>query len=490
MGNREPWVIRGSIVTVADQPFGSKAVPRETDIAIDLGAGISILLDHVLSVDKDGFIIRLIPARSLQQTEIDSFQTLDSFIQLENDEFLCPGMIDLHIHAPQYAYTGTATDRPLMGENGWLESYAFPAEQRLQGNPELARQVFDGVVQRTLRTGTTTAVYYGTLHLQPCQQFFDAAMHFGQRALVGKVCMDRNSPDNYCQTLEENISETEQFIQYIHAKAGKRVRSNDCPLPLVLPVVTPRFIPTCTPELLTWLGKMAAVYDCHVQTHLSESHDEVSYSRQLDATQDYKDGIGRTDAEILDSHQLLTEQCILAHAVHMTTADMDLLKRRGSAVAHCPLSNMFFAGGSLHCRMLMERGNKVGLGTDVAGGYSPSMLDSCRTAVIASRAIEHQCLAHGQTQELQAQQHVMDYRHAFYLATVGGAKALGLEGKIGNLQVGAEFDAMILSTNVQQSSVQVFDDDTLADIFQKLLVLGDDRHVKRVFVQGRDVTVD
>jgi guanine deaminase len=238
---------------------------------------------------------------------------------------------------------------------------------------------------------------------------------------------------------------------------------------------------------LTALGGLSKTYDCHIQTHLSESHDEVGFSRHLDAHHDLKDGVGRTDAEILESHNLLSDQCVLAHCVHMSTTDVDLLKARGSSVAHCPLSNFFFAGAPLRCKELHQRGNKVGLGTDVAGGYSPSMLDASRTAVLASHAVQQEC--HGASQPPAADHHVMDYRHAFYLATVGGAKALGLQNQIGNLRVGLEFDAMILSNDHNESRVQTFADDNLADVFQKLLVLGDDRNIKRVFVQGRDVTV-
>ena len=458
-----------------------------TSSIIHLGAGLAILLDHVLFVDEHGMISHLIPANAVNNLE--TIKVHGYYIALSKDEFLCPGMIDLHIHAPQYAFTGTATDRPLMGANGWLETYTFPAERRLRNSQVLAKRVYDGVVQKTLQSGTTTAVYYGTLDLEPCQILVDSALQFGQRALIGKVCMDRNSPDDYCQTLQDNVRETEMLIEYIYAKAGRWARNakDTTALPLILPIITPRFIPTCTPELLTALGELAVRHNCHVQTHLSESHDEVTFSRFLDAHHDLKDGVGRTDAQILDAHQLLTNQCVLAHAVHMSTDDMDLVRHRGSAVAHCPLSNFFFAGGSLHCRELVERGNLVGLGTDVAGGYSPSMLDSCRCAVIASRAVEHQ--QHIAGEGVKAKDHVMDFRHAFYLATVGGAKSLGLQDRIGNLQAGMEFDAFILSNSVEQSVVQVFDEDSVGDVLQKLLVLGDDRNVKRVFVRGRDVTV-
>lgn len=368
----------------------------------------------------------------------------------------------------------TATDRPLMGPDGWLDHYTFPAERSLRDDTQKANSVYDAVVTTTLQAGTTTAVYYATLDLEPSKVLVDAALRNRQRALVGKVCMDRNSPSDYVQSLEQNVQETVALIEYIHEKAGKEIASEelDYVLPLVMPVVTPRFIPTCTPELMQQLGAIAKQYNCHVQSHISESLDEVEFSRHLDATTDLGDGVGRTDAEIFDSHSLLTNRCIMAHGVHLSDDCLDRMKQRGSAVAHCPLSNFFFAGGApLQCRKLMERQVKIGLGTDVAGGYSPSMMNSARTAVVASRALQND------TSNL-------DYRHAFYLATLGGAEALGLEERIGTLCAGMEFDAIVLSAS---SPIQIFDTDTVQDVFQKLCTLGDDRHVTQVYVQGKRV---
>lgn len=521
-------------------------------------------------------------------------------------EFLCPGMIDLHIHAPQYSYSGTATDRPLLGRDGWLETYTFPAEARLflgssttsssttshddiidhddaslpRNGSDDASEIYTAVVSTTLRHGTTTALYFGTLHLEPTKVLVDTALKLGQRALVGKVCMDRNAPTYYCQSLEENVSETQALIEYIHGRVGQRKRvrklslggpsssaaednssNNDnthnsnnirpC-LPLILPVVTPRFIPTCTPALLTELGKLAARYDCHITTHISESLDQVAFTRELDrhdqqqqqllqpeSLDDTSDGsttqhvqsniaAGRTDATILNEHGLLTDQCVLAHGVHLTAEDGRLLQRQRCAVAHCPLSNFFFAGNVFPCRHWMQHGLKIGLGTDIAGGYHPSIFHSARMTVVASLALQQQqqqqqkAPVYGEENDdvvtkekssgdyhdddmtnatepaaksQQQQQHALDYRHAFYLATLGGARALGLQDSIGTLAVGMEFDAIVLSAadnttlNQSFSPVGVFSSDTVTDIFQKLCVLGDDRNVKQVFVQGVDVTI-
>ena len=488
------WIIRGNIVVPTGNPF-SKSVQEEYDIeTLDcqsdvywLGRGLKLLRDHVLAVDNSGIIQQILPYMSfLSGHAIYEIEWANNkkFITLQSEnEFVCPGMIDLHIHAPQYAYTGTATDKPLMGKDGWLETCTFPAERRLRNDLIHAKNVYSKVLQSTIRQGTTTAVYFATLDVEPCKILVDCAIELGQRAMIGKVCMDRNSPTDYCQTLEQNILETEELIRYIHNSQPKNVTTM---LPLISPIVIPRFIPTCTPALLTALGEMAMKYDCHITSHISESIDEVEFTQSLERDCDNVIGTSkRTDAMIFDSHKLLSNKCIMAHGVHVSDADCDLLLERQTAIAHCPLSNFFFAGGILPCRALMERGNRIGIGTDVAGGYNCSMLHSARMAVVASQALQQRQLDDAKTRGSS----ILDYRHAFYLATLGGAEALNIHDRIGTLKVGMEFDAIIVSANVTNSPVQIFDSDSVFDIFQKLVVLGDDRNIRRVFVQGRDVTV-
>ena len=499
------WIIRGNIVVPTGNPF-SKSVQEEynaaTNIAVPqhnvvwLGHGLKLLKDHVLTVEGSGVIRHLMPYTSFMSDFLikdSDWTNNEKFITLHGQyDFVCPGMIDLHIHAPQYAYTGTATDKPLMGKDGWLETYTFPAERRLRHDTRYAETVYSNVVQSTLRHGTTTAVYFATLDLEPCKVLVDCAVHFGQRAIIGKVCMDRNSPSDYCQTLEQNIQETEELIQYIY-KTHPKGCSGLFQSPLISPAVVPRFIPTCSPALLSALGEIAAKYDCYITSHVSESIDEVEFTQLLERDCDNIDGtIQRTDAMIFDAHKLLSHKCIMAHGVHISDSDCDLLKERIAAIAHCPLSNFFFAGGILHCRKLMERENRIGIGTDVAGGYNCSVLHSARMTVVASQALQQQNMAlksNGtKTKGGEICNSILDYRHSFYLATLGGAEALNMHDRIGTLNVGMEFDAIILSADVPNSPVQIFDSDNISDVFQKLVVLGDDRNVHRVFVQGQDVT--
>jgi guanine deaminase len=464
------WIIHGNIVVPTGNPFTTQPQETKEVESLALGPGVIVKLNHVLTVGADGIITRLESARIFfENNEKSVVEEHEGYVLLKEHEFACPGLIDLHIHAPQYAFAGTATDRPLMGSNGWLETYTFPTEESFR-DLSFAQQVYTGVVKKTLQMGTTTALYFATLDLEPTKLLVDIALQFGQRALVGKVCMDRNSPETYCQSLDKNLQDTRNLIEYIGSHPAQASRE----FPLVLPVITPRFIPTCSPELLQGLADIALEHNCHITSHISESIDEVEFSRQLDI--ENHGTAGRSDAEIFLSHGLLTDKCVMAHGVHLSDADLRLMKEKGSSIAHCPLSNFFFAGGCLRCRKIMERGVKIGLGTDIAGGYSPSVMDSARNTVVASLSLQ---------QQEPSESHTLDYLHSFYLATLGGAEALGLEDRIGTFSVGMEFDAFILSGS--NSSPDIYPRDTLADIFQKLCILGDDRNVSRVFVRGRQV---
>jgi guanine deaminase len=473
-------VIVGNFVHCTQHPFtdespSEKRVENDIEDVVFLAPFLQLHVNHILAVCHQGKIRYFGPSAQftwlLHATEVE-------IVTLPSDAFMCPGWIDLHHHAPQYAYAGTATDRPLTGQGGWLEEYAFPAERSLRDNVEQTNHLFQKVVQATLQRGTTSVVYFGTLDVVPCQQLVDAALQYGQRAWVGKVCMDRNAAADYCQSTQQNLEETKQLVQYIYEKAGKRSMSPR--LPLVFPLITPRFIPTCTPELLSALGDYARSEDLHITTHISESIDEVQWSQALEG--------GAEDALILHQHGLLTRQSILAHGVWLSDTAAKLLRDTQSAVAHCPLSNFFFANKSLPCRKFLEQGNLMGLGTDIAGGYDPSMLSACRCAVIASRALDHQqqSLTNHQDPERDSNTSpLLDYRHAFYMATLGGAYALNMQDHLGNFEIGKEFDAVVLTV---QSNIFVCPHrDTMADIFQKLCNLADDRNVSLVFVAGKQV---
>jgi guanine deaminase len=246
----------------------------------------------------------------------------------------------------------------------------------------------------------------------------------------------------------------------------------------VQPVITPRFIPACTDAALAGLGALAAASGCHVQTHASESdweHEHV-LSRH-----------GITDAESLDRFGLLGPRTILAHGNLLTGQDMARIAERGAAVAHCPLSNGYFAGAVFPLRAALEKGLKIGLGTDIAGGPSAFLLDSARTAILVSRLLESGVdPALPPAQRASGAPTRIDYRHAFHLATAGGARALGLPA--GQFTPGYAFDAVIIDSAAPQGTIRLFEGlDDGEDILQKIIFNASRANIAQVFVAGRKV---
>uniref|UniRef100_A0A7S2WD95 Guanine deaminase n=1 Tax=Mucochytrium quahogii TaxID=96639 RepID=A0A7S2WD95_9STRA len=415
------------------------------------------ILDDIVVKVEGNVIAAVVPAKSPQGKQLVQDQGLTQY-RLTETQILIPGFIDTHLHAPQYSYTGTATDLPLMQ---WLSEYTFPAESRLAKDPyEEAKGLFNRVVDRTLKCGTTTGVYFATKDLEVTKVLADVCKEKQQRAFIGKVCMDRHSPEFYVETTQDALDDTETLIQYV-----KQLDS------IVYPIITPRFIPTCSTELLKGLADIADKYDCHIQSHISESIDEVQFTASLHPL----DG---SDTNIFQRAGLLRPKAIYAHAVHLSEDDVRILAKHRAAISHCPLSNFYFAQGYFPVAKFMRMGLQVGLGTDVAGGYSPSMFNAQRMAVVASLA--------GSFQSANQLDHMITYKDAFYLATLGGALALGLGNQLGTINPGFKFDAVVLDA-AQGDNIDLFPRDTPEDIFQKLCTLGDDRNVKMVFVNGKKV---
>lgn len=419
--------------------------------------------------------------------------------ELPAGQVLLPGFVDVHVHAPQYSYTGTATDLPLME---WLERYTFPTERRLGGNAEEAADVFRTLVKRLLLCGTTTAMYFGTTCPRISCLLADTCAAAGQRALVGKVNMDRQAPDNYLDPdAAASIAGSEALIRHVRAKG-----LGD----LLLPVLTPRFIPTCSKELLRRLGDLAASEGVHVQSHISESDDEVAFVQSL-----HPDEGG--DAAIFDAANLLTNRAVMAHGTHLSTEDLELLRARGTAVAHCPLSNFFFAGRSFVLKHALKLGVKVGLGTDVAGGVSPSMLVAMRAAVHAGRVCVHAEAARLRSEDgpdakrrrcenrepavggaagaaieaaaaaaAEAERLNVTWVDALWLGTQGGADALAMGHRLGSFDEGKALDALAIDLCCD-ATFDAFPTDSLRDKLEKFFHLGDDRNIVKRFVQGRDL---
>ncbi|KAI8902563.1 hypothetical protein BC833DRAFT_613888 [Globomyces pollinis-pini] len=429
----------------------------------------------------------------------------------EESQFLSPGLIDTHIHAPQFVFTGTGYDLSLLQ---WLETYTFPREAEFK-NTDHADHVYHRVVRHTLRSGTTTACYYATTHRDSSIKLAEICAKLGQRAYIGKVCMDRNSPDYYKETTQESIQETTEFVKHIIDKIAD---------PLIAPCITPRFVPSCTPELMQSLGDLAKEYNLPIQSHLSETPNEIKWVAELHPDISSYSGV-------YDKYNLLTSKTIMAHCVHLSEEERKLLKEKKVGISHCANSNFCLHSGMLDVRQLIEEGHdKIGLGTDVAGGYSPSIMDSMRQSLIASKVchINHQKANPGKDYT------ALNFAEVFYLATLGGAKTMDLDSKIGNFVVGKDFDALVVNypgrlgkpllrdtdpnyENVSSPILKAFmgigekvrtllgegDDlipydphsvnidqyphDDHISLFEKFIYLGDDRNFERIYVAGNRI---
>jgi guanine deaminase len=414
--------------------------------------GVEVLADAVIGVDAEG--------------RIESIGTGEADVELPAGMLVLPGFVDLHIHAPQYPQLGQALDVPL---EIWLGRYTFPLEARY-ADLDFARPRYSALVEDLVANGTTTALYFATADLAPTKLLAEICHARGQRALVGKVVMDDPlaCPEDYRDaSVEAALADTRALIEYVRALS---------PEGRVLPVVTPRFIPSCTDAALAGLGEIVRDCGCHVQTHASES--DWAHGHALAR-------YGHTDAEALDGFGLLTRKTVLAHANFLTDADMARVAARGGAVAHCPISNMYFANSVFPLRQALEKGLHVGLGTDISGGPIASIWEAARGAVQASRMLEDGTDPALPPERRGRRNSRIDIATAFHLATAGGGEALDLP--IGRFAVGQKFDAMLLDPDAAAGTVRRFGETDPLALLEKLLYTASRPNIRTVWVDGRPI---
>lgn len=429
---------------------------------------LEALADTLILIGQDGAITAVLragdPAQAAAIADLG-----EHLLRLPEGHFGLPGFVDLHIHAPQYPQLGLALDEPL---EVWLQKYTFLLEASY-ADLDFARPRYESLVNDLLATGTTTALYFATQHREATQLLADICIARGQRALVGKVVMDDPAacPENYRDlSPEAAIADTRAVIEHIRNHPDNAEAR-------VLPVITPRFIPSCTDAALAGLGQLAAECDCHVQTHCSES--DWAHGHVLAR-------FGHTDAQALDEFGLLTRKSVLAHSNFLTDGDMDRLVVRGSAVAHCALSNIYFANAVFPLRRALEKQLHVGLGTDISGGPSGSMFEACRTTVQASRLLEDGVDPRLPPEGRGTPASRVDLVTAFHLATAGGGIALDLP--IGVLVPGHRFDVMAIDTSATAGAIRLFGETRHHAIFEKILYGASRANIAAVWVDGRRVS--
>jgi guanine deaminase len=361
-------------------------------------------------------------------------------------KLIMPGFVDTHVHYPQTDIIAAYGEQLLE----WLERYTFPIERRF-ADPEYAREVADFFLTELLRNGTTTALVFATVHPQSADAFFTAAQARGLRMIAGKVLMDRNCPEFLCDTAESAYADSKALIEKWHAKDR------------LLYAVTPRFAPTSTERQLELAGRLLDEHPgVYLQSHAAENKSEVAWVAELYPW-------SRSYIDVYDHFGLLRPRAVYAHCIHLDTADRERMAETGAAMSFCPTSNLFLGSGLFDADAARRHRVRVGIGTDVGGGTSLSLLRTLDEAYKVA--------------QLGGQR--LSPLRAFYLATLGSARALYLDDRIGNFAAGKEGDFIVL--DLAATPLMARRMASTADLVERLFVLmmlGDDRAVFATHIMG------
>lgn len=366
------------------------------------------------------------------------------------NDLIIPGFVDLHSHAPQFVNRGLGLDLELLP---WLEKYTFLAEAKFN-DLTYAEVVYKEVVLELWRWGTTRVVLFGTIHKEATAKLLELLAQAGLGGYVGKVNMDRNSPPPLMETAEQSLADTEEFLQNTASRYA-----------LVKPIVTPRFVPSCTPELMAGLAYLAKKYQVPVQSHLSENTGEMTWVRELHPNhQNY--------AEVYNQFELFgQEPTIMAHCVYSEAAEIELMAKNNVYVAHCPYSNVNLSSGIAPIRRMIRQGVPVGLGSDIAAGHQVSM------AQVMVATVQMSKLKWLETKKTEDFITVME---AFYLATKGGGSFFG---RVGSFEEGYEFDALVIHDHYAVDPNRR----SLEERLNRFIYIGDDRDIIARYVAGKKI---
>jgi guanine deaminase len=428
-------IIRGSFLDFVDDPFNRPQA------------------DSVRYI-PDGLLV-------VENGKIEAFGTYESLseryaaaeIITYPDKLITPGLIDLHVHYPQTESIAAYGEQLLE----WLEKYTFPTEAKFK-DTDYARRVAAFFLDELLRNGTTTAVVLTTIFPQSVEVLFEEARCRGMRIIAGQMLMTRNAPDFLLNDADSAIAQAREQIQQWHG------------LDRLLYAITPRFAITSTPEELSLAGKLKEEFpDVYVHTHLAENIQEVQFTAELfPESTDY--------LNVYERFGLVGDRTILAHCIQLDDSAFQRLSDAGAAIAFCPTSNLFLGSGlfKLDKAKSTETPIKVGLATDVGGGTSLSQLHTMSDAY----------------KIMQLQNKSLSVFQAFYLATLGAAKALSLEDKIGSFEVGKEADFVVWdlqATPLMKLRNPVAKAENLEELAEKafaMMILGDERAVTATYVAG------
>jgi guanine deaminase len=390
---------------------------------------------------EDGYVTGV--AADLKELDSNGAEIIDF-----GDKLLIPAMNDVHVHAPQYRNQGIAMDLELLP---WLQNYTFPEESKY-ADTAYAERMYRRFVHDLWRFGTMRSTIFATIHLESTRLLMNLIKENGMGALVGKTVMNQNCPETLCEAIEDAIANNEALIAEFNQ-----------PKALVRPIITPRFVPSCTSEMLKACGKLAQKHQIPVQSHLSENLSEIAWVKELEPeSRHYGDAYNR--------YGLFGQTpTVMAHCVWTDGDEMEMMKQNHVMVAHCPTSNFNLGSGMAPIRTFLEEGISVGLGSDISGGHDLSIFRIMVYAIQVSKM-------HWQRNREKA---FLTLPEVFWIAT---KSAGSLYGKVGSFEPGYEFDALVID-----DSDLNFDNYSLLHRLERYIYLGDDRQIVHRFCRGKEI---
>lgn len=405
-------------------------------------ASLNDIRDGVLIVDDRGTIVFSGPWAAYDQRE--RLKQIHDF----GDKIILPGLIDTHLHLPQVTVTGKFGEHLMK----WLERFIFPSEARC-ADPAYALRISTWFFDEMVRNGTTLGVVFSTIHKEATDVAFQVASALGVRAIMGKVMMNTNAPPALTENLNDSLQGSEELCRKWHGHDDGRL----------LYAFTPRFAVTSTSELMIECGNLwRSNPGTYMHTHLAESQEEIDFVKELFPK-------SQTYVDVYHDHGLLGRNNILAHAIHLSDHDLNVLKETDSSLAHCPSSNFFLKSGVFGYRRVKEKGIRFGIGSDVAAGPQMSLFCVMKDA--------------NYTQP----EDWLNPNELLYRATLGGAVALGLDNRIGSLDSGKEADFIVVDPTHRTGIIDDILSQPTIEILSALVFLGDDRVVEATYVRGKEI---
>ena len=366
------------------------------------------------------------------------------------DRLIIPGLVDLHVHAPQYAFRGLGMDLELLD---WLDTHTFPEESKYE-DLDYAQKAYTIFAENMRNSATTRAVVFATIHRQATLLLMDLLEKSGLNTMVGKVNMDRNSPDYLCEaSAEASALETVEWIKDVMHKKYKHTK----------PILTPRFTPSCSDELMEKLKMIQMRYNLPVQSHLSENPGEIEWVKELCPWSEFY-------GDAYDRFGLFGVDCktVMAHCVYSDDKEVQRMKDNGVFIAHCPESNINLSSGVAPVKKYIKEGLHVGLGSDLAAGSTENIFQAMAHAIQESKM---------RWRMLDDSWKALTVEEAFYIATKGGGEFFG---KVGSFEPGYEFDAVILD----DSRLKYPQDLDVKKRLERIIYFSDDREIFAKYVEG------